>query len=57
MSPRTGRPTTNPKPYKITVRLDEKSKDVLDEYCRQENVNQMEAVRRGIGKLEADIKK
>lgn len=57
MSPRTGRPTTNPKPYKITVRLDEKSKDVLDEYCKQENVNQMEAVRRGIGKLEADIKK
>lgn len=57
MSPRTGRPTTNPKPYKITVRLDEKSKEILDEYCEQEQVNQMEAVRRGIGKLEAEIEK
>lgn len=57
MSPRTGRPTTNPKPFKITVRLDEKSKDILDSYCKQEQVNQMEAVRQAIGELEAKIKK
>ena len=57
MSPRTGRPTNNPKPYKITVRLDEKSKEILNRYCEQKNVNQMEAVRHGIKKLEADIKK
>nr|DAX61855.1 MAG TPA: hypothetical protein [Caudoviricetes sp.] len=57
ISPRTGRPTTNPKPYKITVRIDQKSKDILDSYCSQEKVNQMEAIRRGIGKLEAEIKK
>ncbi len=57
MSPRTGRPTTNPKPYKITVRLDEKSKKILDDYCKQEKVNQMEAVRQAIGELEAKIKK
>ncbi len=57
MSPRTGRPTDNPKPYKITVRIDENSKNILTEYCNQEHVNQMEAVRRGIKKLEDDIKK
>lgn len=57
MSPRTGRPTTNPKPYKITVRLDEKNKKILDDYCKQEKVNQMEAVRQAIGELEAKIKK
>lgn len=57
MSPRTGRPTTNPKPYKITVRLDKKSKKILDDYCKQEKVNQMEAVRQAIGELEAKIKK
>lgn len=57
MSPRTGRPTDNPKPYKITVRIDENSKNILTEYCHQENVNQMEAVRRGIKKPEDDIKK
>lgn len=56
MSPRTGRPTDNPKPFKITARIDEKSKEILDKYCAQEEVNQMEAVRRGIQKLEADIK-
>lgn len=57
MSPRTGRPTDNPKPYKITVRIDEKNKAILDKYCKQESVSQMEAVRRGIQKLESDIKK
>lgn len=57
MSPRTGRPTTNPKPYKITVRLDEKSKRILDDYCEQKKVNQMEAVRQAIGELEDKIKK
>ncbi len=57
MSPRTGRPTDNPKPYKITVRIDEESKAVLDAYCEQEKVNQMEAVRRGIKKLAPEIKK
>lgn len=57
MSPRTGRPTDNPKPYKITTRIDEESKKILDNYCEQEKVPQMEAVRRGIKKLESDIKK
>ena len=57
MSSKMGRPTDNPKPYRITVRLDEDSKNTLDEYCNQEQTNQMEAVRRGIKKLESDIKK
>lgn len=57
MSPRTGRPTDNPKPYKITTRIDEESKTILDMYCKQEDVSRMEAVRRGIKKLETDLKK
>ena len=57
MSPKMGRPTDNPKPYKITIRIDEKNKEILDKYCKQEEVSQMEAVRRGIKKLENDIKK
>ena len=55
-SKKMGRPTDNPKPYKITVRLDENSKSILDSYCRQEEVTQMEAVRRSIKRLEDDIK-
>ena len=57
MTKKVGRPTDNPKPHKITVRLDDKSKSILDKYCNQERVNQMEAVRRGVGKLEDEIKK
>ncbi len=55
MSPRTGRPTDNPKPYKITTRIDKESKDILDKYCSQEKISQMEAVRRGIKKLGSDL--
>lgn len=57
MSAKIGRPTDNPKPYKITVRIDEEGKEILNSYCNQENVSQMEAVRRGIKKLETDLKK
>lgn len=51
-----GRPTDNPKPHRIAVRLDNESKEILDAYCKQESVNQMEATRRGIKKLKDDLK-
>lgn len=57
MSPRTGRPTDNPKRERITVRLDEKSSKILADYCYQESVEKAEAIRRGIERLEPDIKK
>ena len=57
MTKKLGRPTDNPKPYKITVRIDEESKKILTEYCLKEKVNQMEAVRRGIKKLDEKWKK
>ncbi len=57
MSPRTGRPTDNPKKERITVRLDEKSSKILEDYCIQESVEKAEAIRRGIERLEPDIKK
>ena len=57
MSPRTGRPTDNPKPYKITVRMDEESKEILDQYGEQEQVSKMEAIRRGVKKLATEIRK
>ncbi len=57
MSPRTGRPTDNPKRERITVRLDGCSSNILNEYCKQEECERAEAIRRGIKKLEDDIKK
>lgn len=57
MSPRTGRPTNNPKPNSIHVRLDDESIKILDNYCEQENIKRAEGVRRGIKLLENKIKK
>lgn len=57
MSPRTGRPTNNPKSDRITVRLDKESTQVLRDYCEQEKVEKAEAIRRGIAKLKPEIKK
>lgn len=52
-----GRPTDNPKPYRMAVKYDEECKQILEAYCKQENVNRMEAARRGIKKLKDDLKK
>ena len=56
MSPRTGTPTDNKKGAPIHIRLDENSEEILDLYSKQENVSRAEVVRRGIYKLESDIK-
>lgn len=57
MSPKMGRPTDNPKKDRITVRLDEDSKSILEAYCEKEKVDKAEGIRRGIKRLEPDIKK
>lgn len=57
MSPQKGRPTLNPKGKPIHVRLDEKSAEILQTYMEQEKTTQAESIRRGIAKLEMDIKK
>lgn len=57
MSPRTGRPTDNPKSNPIHVRLDDKSLAILDDYCEQEKIKRTEGIRQGIKLLEGKIKK
>ena len=57
MSPRTGRPTDNPKSGSVNIRLDAECEKVLTEYCEQEKVTKAEAVRTGIKMLECKIKK
>ena len=52
MSPRTGRPTDNPRPNKISIRISDADKRILENYCERENVNKTEAISRGIKKLE-----
>lgn len=57
MSPRTGRPTDNPKSNPIHVRLDEESTEILDKYCAQENIKRAEGIRQGVKLLESRIKR
>ena len=52
-----GRPTDNPRPHKLNVRINDASKNILERYCLQESVNRTEAVERGIKRLENDLKK
>ncbi len=54
---KVGRPTDNPRPHKISIRINDSSKEILENYCAEFNVNKTEAVERGIKKLEDDIKK
>lgn len=56
MSPRTGRPTDNPKSNPIHVRLDNESKEILEKYCAQESIAKTEGIRRGIQRLRSEIK-
>lgn len=58
MSPRTGRPKSdNPKSNPIHVRLDDETKEILEDYCNQEKIAKTEGIRRGIHRLKPDIKK
>ena len=56
MGKKRGPKTDNPKAFKIGVKIDQKSKEILNQYCAQESVSISEAVRRGIYRLEPDLK-
>ena len=52
-----GRPTDKPKDKALFIRLDRECDQVLEAYCKQEQVAKAEAARRGIKKLKDDLKK
>lgn len=43
-----GRPTNNPKNTKLTVRVDAETLEILEKYCKKENISKMEGIRRGL---------
>ena len=51
-----GRPTDNPRPRKISIRINDESARIIEDYCQQESVNKTEAIERGIKKLKDDLK-
>ena len=56
-SAKMGRPTSNPRPHKISIRINDESARIIEDYCQQKNVNKTEAIERGIKKLESDLNK
>ena len=49
-----GRPTDNPRPHSLTIRISDADKRTLEEYCAKTGVNRTEAISRGIGMLKAE---
>lgn len=57
MSPRTGRPTTNPKTEEIKIRATKEDKELLRKCCLELNQTQYDVVMSGIKKVYSGIKK
>lgn len=57
MSPRTGRPTDNPKTERLEIRLTKQQAQDIEECAKALNVNRTEAIVRGIELLKENIKK
>lgn len=52
-----GRPTDNPRPNNLGVRISDKDKEILERYCETHNVNRTEAISRGINLLGKTMEK
>ena len=52
MTKKLGRPTDNPRPNKLSIRISDADKELLENYCERENVNKTKAISRGINLLD-----
>ena len=57
MSPRTGRPTDNPKDIRVGVRLTKEEKEMLDKCEKELHLSKTEIISLGIKKVYESIKK
>lgn len=48
MSPRTGRPTTDPKKHETRIRMSDEDIKLLEECCKATNLTKAEIIRQGI---------
>ena len=57
MSPRTGRPTDEPKTHQQRIRMSDKDVEMLEYCCRATGKTKADIIRMGIKKVYEDIKK
>ncbi len=43
-----GRPTDEPKPYRLDVRVSKEDLEILDDYCKRKDVKRPQGIRDGI---------
>lgn len=46
-----GRPTNDPKDVKLTVRVNKVTNEILEKYCKENNISKVEGVREAINRL------
>ena len=46
-----GRPTDDPKDVKLTVRVNKATNEILEKYCKKNNISKVEGVREAINRL------
>jgi len=51
VSPRTGRPTEDPKKLRLELRLSDRDAEKLDFCCKSLNLTKAEVLRRGLDKV------
>ena len=55
MSPRTGRPTDDPKNYRVSYRLSKEDIDKINECCEKLGISATEVIRGGIQAVHATL--
>lgn len=57
MSPRTGRPTDNPKRHETRIRMSDEDIQILEFCCKETGLTKAEIIRKGIRKVYNELKK
>ena len=57
MSPRTGRPTDDPKGISVRIRISEKDREALEKGSKKMGITMAEFVRRAIHRLAEEIER
>lgn len=57
MSPRTGRPTEDPKKHETRIRMSDEDVRILEECCRITGMSKADVIRQGIREVYKRVKK
>lgn len=57
LSPRTGRPTNNPRTVKLNIRLSEKESETLQKCADKLNTSRVNVIVKGVEMVEAELNK